>query len=91
MVKIQTEVDGYRGEGKGIHRDWMSTYIISISVIRVQTVFQTGVWFCYKCSRQTGVWFWRKLGLRQHFGFLFGITIFCKNSKGDVGGGCLVA
>ena len=25
--------------------------IISISVIRVQTVFETGVWFCYKCSR----------------------------------------
>ena len=47
MVKIQTEKDGYRGEGKGIHRNWMSTAIISISVIRVQT----GVWFCYKCSR----------------------------------------
>ena len=44
MVKIQTEVDGYRGmEGKGIHRNWMSRAIISISVIRVQTVFQTGV------------------------------------------------
>ena len=39
------------GEGEGIHRNWMSTAIISISVIRVQTVFQTGVWFCYKCSR----------------------------------------
>ena len=51
MVKVQTEVDGYRGEGKGIHRNWMSTSIISISVIRVQTVSQTGVWFCYQCSR----------------------------------------
>ena len=38
-------------EGKGIHRNWMSTAIISISVIRVQTVLQTGVWSCYKCSR----------------------------------------
>ena len=51
MAKIQTEVDGYRG-GEVIHRNWMSTAIISISVIRVQTVFQTGVWFCYKCFRQ---------------------------------------
>ena len=57
MVKIQTEVDGYRGGGgggvgewKGIHRNWMSTAITSISVIRVQTVFQSGVCFCYKCS-----------------------------------------
>ena len=105
MVKIQTEKDGYRGEGKGIHRNWMSTAIISISVIRVQTVFQTGVWFCYKCSRlvsgsaisvpdrclvlplsvpgQAGVWFWRKVGFRQNFGFIFSITIFCKNTKGD--------
>ena len=41
---------GWR-EGKGIHRNWMSTAIISVSVIRVQKVFQTGVWFCYKCSR----------------------------------------
>ena len=87
MVKIQTEVDGYRGEGKGIHRDWMSTDIISISVIRVQTVFQTGVWFCYKCSRQTGVWFWRKLGLGQHFGFLFSIPIFCMEGMGVEEGG----
>ena len=39
------------GEGKGIHRNWMSRAIISISVIRVQTVLETGVWFCYKCSR----------------------------------------
>ena len=46
MVKIQMEVDGYMGEGKGIHRNWMSTTITSISVIR----FQTDVWFCYKCS-----------------------------------------
>ena len=42
MVKIQAEVDDYRGwEGEGIQR----------SVVRVQTVFQTGVCFCYKCSR----------------------------------------
>ena len=34
-----------------IRRNWMSGAIISISVIRVQTVFQTVVWFCYKCSR----------------------------------------
>ena len=39
------------GEGKWIHRNWMFRAITSISVIRVQTVFQTGVWFCYKCSR----------------------------------------
>ena len=54
MVKIQTEVDDYRDgrEGEGIQRNWMSTAIISISVIRVQTVFQTGVWLCYRCSRQ---------------------------------------
>ena len=59
------------GEEEGIHRNWISTAIISISVIRVQTVFQTSVWFCYKCSRQTGVWLWRKLGFRQHFAFYF--------------------
>ena len=35
MVKIQEEVDGYRGEGEEIHRNWMCTVIISISVIRV--------------------------------------------------------
>ena len=52
MVKIQMEVDGYSGEGKGIHRNWMFTTIISISVIRVRTLSQTGVWFCCKCSRQ---------------------------------------
>ena len=40
MVKFQTDVDGYRGEG--IHRVPES----------VQTLFQTGAWFCYKCSRQ---------------------------------------
>ena len=46
MVKIQTEVDDYMGaEGEGICRNWTSRAIISISVIRVQTVFQTGVWF----------------------------------------------
>ena len=38
------------GKWDGIHRNWISTAIISISVIRVQTVFQTDVWFCYKCS-----------------------------------------
>ena len=77
------------GEGKGIHRNWMPTAIISISVIRVQIVFQTGVWFCYKCSRQTGVWFGRKLGFRQHFGFLFGIPIFRKNTERDGGAGVI--
>ena len=51
MVKLQMEVDGYRGS-KRIHRNWMSTAIIIISFIRVQTVFQTGVWFSHKCSRQ---------------------------------------
>ena len=51
MVKIQMEVDSYRGEGEGIRRNWMSRAIIGISVIRVQTVFQTGVWLCYRCSR----------------------------------------
>ena len=30
-IKSRTEVDGYRGEG--IHRNWISTAIISISVI----------------------------------------------------------
>ena len=39
------------GKEKGIYRNWISTAIISISVIRVQTVFQIGVWFCYKCFR----------------------------------------
>ena len=39
------------GEGKWIHRNWMFRAMTSISVIRVQTVFQTGVCFCYKCSR----------------------------------------
>ena len=51
MVKIQTKVDGYWGEGNGIHRNWISRTMISISVIRVQTLLQTGVWFCYRCSR----------------------------------------
>ena len=52
MVKIQTDVDDYRGaRGGGLCRNWMSSAIISISVIRVQAVFQPGVWFCYKCSR----------------------------------------
>ena len=50
MVKIQAEVNGYLGEREEIRRKWISRAIISISVIRVQTVFQTGVWFCYKCS-----------------------------------------
>ena len=44
-------VKGVR-ESKGIHRNWMSTAITTISFIRVQTVFQTGVWFSYKCSVQ---------------------------------------
>ena len=35
------QVDGYTGEREGIHRNWMSRAIISISIIRVQ-----------KCSRQ---------------------------------------
>ena len=56
MVKIQTEVDGYRGGGEreGIRRYWMSRAMISISVIRVlfKVLFQTGVWLCYRCSRQ---------------------------------------
>ena len=33
------------------------------------------------------VWFWWKLGFRQHFGFIFSIPIFCKNTKGDGGSG----
>ena len=48
----QMKVDDYRQGGVG--RDsqkWMSRAIISKSVIRVQTVFQTSVWLCYKCSR----------------------------------------
>ena len=36
-----------RVERKGIRRNGMSRAKISISVITVQT----GVWFCYKCSR----------------------------------------
>ena len=35
------------GDREGIRRNWISRAIIRISVIRVQT----GVWFCYKCSR----------------------------------------
>ena len=41
------------GEGEGIHRNWMSRAIISISVIKVRTVFQTGV--CYKCYRLVSI------------------------------------
>ena len=54
MVKTQTKVDGYSGEGEEdrIRRNWISTAIISISLIRVQTEFQTDVQFCYKFSRQ---------------------------------------
>ena len=37
--------------GGGGGGNWMSRATISISVIRVQTVFPTGVWLCYKCSR----------------------------------------
>ena len=40
------------GKGEGIDRNWMSIAITSVRVIRVQTVFETGVWFCYRCSRQ---------------------------------------
>ena len=46
IVKIQAEVEVIRGEGQRILRNWMSRAIISIIVIRVLTVFQTGVWFC---------------------------------------------
>ena len=59
QVKNDKNSDGSRwlqggGEdGEEINRNWMSRAIISISVIRVQAVFQTGVWFCF----------------RQHFGF----------------------
>ena len=35
------------GGGEGIRRNWMSRAIIGISIIRVQIVFQTGVWHCY--------------------------------------------
>ena len=52
-------------------------------------MFQTGFWFCCKCSRQTGVWFGRKLGFRQHFGFLFSIPIFRKNTERDGGAGVI--
>ena len=48
---------GGGGGADGIHRNRMSRAIISTGVIRVQTVFQTGVWFCFK----------------QHFGFTFSI------------------
>ena len=64
QVKNDKNSDGSRwlqGEGgedgEGINRNWMSRAIISISVIRIQGVFQTGVWFCF----------------RQHFGFIFSI------------------
>ena len=43
---------GLGGGGEGIRRNWMSRAIIRISVISVETVFQTGVWFCYKCCKQ---------------------------------------
>ena len=55
MVKIQTEVDGCRwGRGRGstkieypeIGYPQKLDAIISISVIRIQTVVQTGVCFC---------------------------------------------
>ena len=46
MVKVQTEVDRYRGEGGGDPQK------LDVQFIRVQTVFQAGVWFCYKYSRQ---------------------------------------
>ena len=49
--KNSNESGWLQGGGKGIHRYWISRTMISISVIRVQTLLQTGVWFCYKCSR----------------------------------------
>ena len=90
-------VTGGGGEVKGIHRNWMTRAIISISFIRVRTVFQTGVWFFYKRSRLVSgspisvpdrqlSGSGGKLGFRQHFDFLFSISIFCKNTKGDGGG-----
>ena len=53
-------------------------------------MFQTGVCFFCKCSRETGVLVWRKLCFRQHFGFLFSILFFCKDTKGDRGEGRVV-
>ena len=52
QVKNGQNLDGSGWLQGGIRRKWMSRAIISISVIRVQTVFQTGVWLCCKCSRQ---------------------------------------
>ena len=45
---------GGGGGGGGLRRYWMSRAMISISVIRVlfKVLFQTGVWLCYRCSRQ---------------------------------------
>ena len=37
-MKIQTEVDGNGGEGKGIHRNWMPTAITSIRVISMTSI-----------------------------------------------------
>ena len=51
MVNFQMEEEGGGPQEGGIHRNWMSRATISISVIRVQTVFQMGVWLSYKCSR----------------------------------------
>ena len=42
---------GWLQEGEEIQRNWIFTAIIKINVIRVQTVFQTGVWLCYRCSK----------------------------------------
>ena len=38
------------GRWEGIHRNWISSAIINISVIRVQAVYQTYIWSCYQCS-----------------------------------------
>ena len=47
QVKYVQNSDGsgwiHGEEGEGIRRNWMSRAIISKSVCRVQTVFQTGV------------------------------------------------
>lgn len=44
MSKFRREWMVTGGEGKGIRRNLMPTAMISISAIRLQKVFQTGVW-----------------------------------------------
>ena len=56
----------------------MSGAIIGISLTGVQTVFQKGVWLCYKCSRLVSGSAINVLDrcltcFRQHFGFTFSI------------------